>query len=338
MNSKPATPHVLLRAAAVAAAGLLLHASPVQAQPQITADAVLTDAGVSAGDKQRALGGEFVTFDIPTVSERDLSIGIVFLVKATPDALAKEVVLGELLRDDPQVQAHGEITGAGAAANFAGVKVDAKSAARFAGAEPGEGLNLSTAEIAAFGALHGNDPATVQPQLRSMLLARYQAYQASGLGGIAPYDRGGSSSDPAADLRKATGAAARLKKYLPAFQQVLLDYPQATLPGMVQRNLWLNYDIDGVTTYVLTHLLLASDGDTRAVVQRQYYVSTGYNAEQAIAAFLPVPEGTLVVYTNHTFTDQVAGWGGSTKRSIGRHMMESKLQAMFDRERKDVAK
>ena len=35
-----------------------------------------------------------------------------------------------------------------------------------------------------------------------------------------------------------------------------------------------------------------------------------------MAGFLPVQEGTVVVYTTHTFTDQVAGFGGSMKRSI----------------------
>ena len=36
-------------------------------------------------------------------------------------------------------------------------------------------------------------------------------------------------------------------------------------------------------------------GDSAVLVQRQYYVSQGYNAEQAIAAFLPVDLGTLVI-------------------------------------------
>jgi hypothetical protein len=58
-------------------------------------------------------------------------------------------------------------------------------------------------------------------------------------------------------------------------------------------------------------------------------VSTGYNAVQAVAGFLPVAEGTVVVYTNHTFTDQVAGFGGSMKRKIGRGMMETQLEKIF---------
>ena len=144
-----------------------------------------------------------------------------------------------------------------------------------------------------------------------MLLARFQAYSTSGLAGITPYDRGGgNTTDVAEELRKASTAATVLQKYMPAFPQVLTGYPQATAPGMRQSFRWLSYDIDGTPTFVLTHTLAAGEGTARAVVQRQYYVSTGYNAEQAVAGFVPVQQGTLVVYTNHTFTDQVAGFGG----------------------------
>ncbi len=99
---------------------------------------------------------------------------------------------------------------------------------------------------------------------------------------------------------------------------------------MQQNFYWTSDQIDGKPTYALTHVLSASDGPARAVVQRQYYVSTGYNCEQAVAGFLPVQEGTIVVYSDHTFTDQVAGFGGSMKRNIGRRMMATKLKQLFE--------
>ena len=40
-----------------------------------------------------------------------------------------------------------------------------------------------------------------------------------------------------------------------------------------------------------------------------------------------------MAYVNHTFTDQVAGFGGSMKRGIGRRMMASKLEAVFKQSR-----
>ena len=53
-----------------------------------------------------------------------------------------------------------------------------------------------------------------------------------------------------------------------------------------------------------------------------------------MAGFLPVQEGTVVIYTNHTFTDQVAGFGGSMKRGVGRRMMASKPEEASNAARK----
>ena len=80
-------------------------------------------------------------------------------------------------------------------------------------------------------------------------------------------------------------------------------------------------------------MLLVPDGDAWIVAQRQFYVSTGYNTEQAVAAFLPAASGTLVVYANRTSTDQVTGFGGSAKRSIGSRLLASQLEAIFERAR-----
>jgi hypothetical protein len=309
-------------------------ASPVFAQP--TADQLLTDMGLSDGDKQRVLNGEFVSVNLAPVSPRDLSIAIAFLVKTSPDALAKEITSGALLAGDPQLKASGEFHGKGSPADLAGLPIDADATSKLASASAGSALNLSTAEIAAFKATEGSAPA-VATQLRQTLLVRYQAYESTGLAGILPYDRGGSTSDPADDLKKASQASAGLKKYLPSLQNVLLNYPNEKAAGISAKSRWFKYDISGTVTYVLSQSLSMSDGDARAIVSRQYYVSTGYNAEQAVAGLVPVQNATVVVYTNHTFTDQVTGWGGSAKVSIGRRMMEGKLQDIFDADRKKVA-
>src|SRR5260370_40890519 len=109
-------------------------------------------------------------------------------------------------------------------------------------------------------------------------------------------------------------------------QAVRLGYPQATLPTMRQNFYWAKYNIQGKPTYVLTHILAASDGAARAVVQRQYYVSTGYNAEQAVAGFLPVQEGTIVASASPAFTDQGAGFRGSLQRGSARRIIADELE------------
>ncbi len=44
---------------------------------------------------------------------------------------------------------------------------------------------------------------------------------------------------------------------------------------------------------------------------------------------IPVEKGTLVVYLNRTSTDQVAGFGSSTKRALGSKIMTSRLEDLF---------
>src|SRR6266542_3233188 len=239
------------------AAGLLWLPARAHAQP--SADQVLTDMGLSAADKQRVLNGEFVTADLAGVSERDLSFAIAFLVnKTTPDAISKQLVAGDLVSADAQVQAHGEISGAGTLADLAGLKITADEARALPSAKAGEALNFSAAEIAALKAAPGSTPEAVQQALRQVLLARYQAYRAAGLAGIPPYDRGGGrTTDVASDLRKASEAAKGLAKYLPAFQKVLLGYPKATAPELRQNFFWVKSVIQGKPTYVLTHILAA---------------------------------------------------------------------------------
>jgi hypothetical protein len=318
----------------MSAASLLCHGRPVVAQP--SAAQVLSDLGWSADDQRRVLNGEFVTNEAPGVADTDLALSIAFLVKTSPEDLSQQIIAGNIIGTDPQVRGSGEFSGPGSPADLGRLQISKDTAEAFLKARPGESLNLSAGEIAAFKTLQSTGPQAALPQVRQMLLDRFQAYKASGLAGIAPYDRGGRTTDVAQELRQASDALAVLRQYMPALQRALTDYPRATVPGARDVFRWVNYDIDGTTTLVLMHELTASDGAARAVVQRQYYVSNGYNAEQAVAGFLPVPGGTVVAYTNHTFTDQVSGFGGAMKRSIGRRMMASKLTQMFETARGQV--
>ena len=248
---------ILVGRLVVGTLSLLCLANVAQAQP--SAGQVLADAGLAADDQQSVLNGQFVTASVTTVSDRDLSFAIAFLVKEAPATLSKQIVAGDLITADAQVKAYGEIKGAGTLADFAKLTITSAEAQALTGAKAGEDVNLSASELAAFKALAGGTTQAVQQQLRRMLLARYQDYRASGLAGIPPYDRGGGrTSDPAGDLRKATEAARGLEKYLPAFQKLLLNYPQATLPGMQENFFWLRSLIEKKWTYILVHILSAA--------------------------------------------------------------------------------
>ena len=312
--------------------GLIFLPLPVLAQ--ITVDGVLAEMGWSADAKKQILAGEFVTGKIESVSDRDLAISMGFLVKVPPNDLAKEVVGGSLLKANTQIKTHGEISGDGSLKDFEALKLS--EADDYLNAKPGDKINLSADEIADFKALKGKPNATqaAETQLHKMLLARYQAYRKSGLAGISPYDRGkGKETDPGKDLLLNTDAARVMKKYVPSFQKVMVGYPAATINGLKEQFFWILYDIDGKPNYVLSHFFSAPAGESHAVVKRQFYVANTHNVMQEVAGFLPVKEGTLVVYVNHLSTDKVAGFGGSSKRKIGGLIMEKKIKALFEKSR-----
>ena len=294
------------------------------------------EVGLSPAALAQVEKGEIIETTPTDRADRELAIGMVFLVRAPVMQVVKAFQGGADLKADPHVTALHEVSGPGTLADFADLRLTPQGSAeaqRFLTATPGQTLNLSTAEIAAFRALGAAHQPEVEAQLRSLLLARYQAYRARGLDGSAPYDRGdGVQRDPAEELRR-DSAAKILGKHSPAFREVLLHYPAARPAGLDECFFWLAYDRDERPTLTLRHRLALPMDDAFVVADREFYVSQGYNAGQAHAAFLPAQNGTMVFYVTRTSTDRASGFGASAKHAIGRHLMTREIQGIFNRMR-----
>jgi len=296
----------------------------------------LADVGFSAEQVAQVEAGKLATATIQPSTERELVAAFAFLVQASPAELVSQMKTGLLDRTDPNTIAFAMIQGAPTLASFAKLALQPDAQKRtqaYVNARPGGDLNLSAAEIARFGALgSGASTAAVEGTVRSALLARLEAYQARGLAGIEPYARAdGKTRSPADELRAATHATKRLHSMVPAVQALLLDYPGGKPPGTEEAYRWSHYTAHGVPTLALTHSLYVPEGDAFVVAQRQFYVTSGYNCEQGVAALLPMKTGTLVVYSNRTSTDQVTGFGGSAKRSIGSKLLGSQLEELYQK-------
>ena len=295
---------------------------------------LLADLGLSADAIAQIQQGQIVHHQIAPASERELVAALAFQVPVPPAKLVEDVRTGLLSRTDPTTISSGSI-GANASADLAKLQLTPDAANRAQGyvkATPDGPLNLSSAEIAAFNALGTNaTTSTVMQQVRNALAARVDAYRTQGLAGIAPYARSGDERSAAAELRTASAAGKALAKYAPAAFQLLTSYPQGKPPGTTESFRWSQFDAHGTPTLALTQGLFIPDGDAWLVVQRQFYVSAGYNAEQAVAAFLPAQGGTVVVYGNRTSTDQITGFGGTAKRSLGSKVLQSQLESMFEK-------
>lgn len=309
-------------------------AAPATRAELPTPAALLAELGVGSAEIEKAKAGAFIRLESESSNERELTAGFAFLVKGvTPTELVRQLRQGELDRVDPNTRAVQVMTGEPRAEDFATLALKPDPAGRaeaFLSAKPDGDLNLSKAEIDAFGKLGADaTPAQVEARLRELLFDRLQAYRRSGLAGIAPYARDGGARSPADDLRSATAAHRILKKWAPAAYQLMLDYPKGRPAGTEEAFRWSEISAHGAPAFVLTHELYIPDADAWLGIQRQFYVSSGYNCEQAVVAFLPVTGGTAVFYGNRTSTDQITGFGGSAKRSIGSKLLATQLEELF---------
>jgi hypothetical protein len=301
-----------------------------------TVEEMEAEVGLTPDGITRVENGEMVETTPTDRSDRELAIGMVFLVPAPLMQVIQGFHRGGDLKAAPGVVALHEVSGAGTLADFEDLRLTPHGAAeaqRYLTAAPGQTLNLSTAEIAAFRALGAARQPDVEAQLRRLLLARYQAYRTEGLDGGAPYDRGGGvQRSPAEELRRHS-AAKILGKYSPAFRDVLQHYPAARPAGLEEHFFWIVHDLDERPTLALRHRLALPMDDGFVVADREFYVSQGYNAMQAHAAFLPAKDGTMIFYVTRTSTDRASGFGASAKHAIGRRIMTRQLEDIFHRMR-----
>jgi hypothetical protein len=241
------------------------------------------------------------------------------------------------------ITAYGKIVGEGTVADFAGVKLapnGEKEARRYLEAEAGDDLNLDAKEIAAFRAMKAasKDGAVpiqrVEALIREELLARYKAYHAKGLAGIAPYARKGGRQTLASDeLSIATKESTLVAKYLPSVYNALLNYPSIKFKEadeLEEQFFWVTIEIFGRPTYVLSHHLRFRIDEAVVVVDRHYYASHDYNSLQQGALALPAKDDIVVTFLSRVSTDQVAGFGSSVKHPVSRVLMAPYLKDLLE--------
>ncbi len=303
---------------------------PSAAAETLDTRTALVKLGFPVDTPSKVLLGRFVETVLPSASDRELNVGIAFLAKKTHTFLTREL-LDTLMLQPPILGAitTGKLEGDDAP-GLAKLYLTHQQLQAYPSAAPGPTLNLSQDEIARL-AKAGTEALVVEAAVRDLLRARHRAYRAKGIAGIAPYARENGTRDVAADLT-AINRAGRAQAVLPtAFYDFLEGYPNATPADLTEAFTWALVQAPGSETITLTHAFSGVFAGVPVVVQRQYYVNTGYNTEQAIAGLVPVTEGILVVYTNHTSTDQVARRAGKAKRGIGRKLMANELLELFRR-------
>jgi len=304
-----------------------------------TIERVAEDVALPSDAAARLRRGEMLQYEPASTADRELAVGLTFLVQQPPAEVMKAFRAAVDLKADDQLASETALRGQGMPTDFASLVLEPGGTAeadRYLAVRAGDTLNLSADEIAAFRSLAPAGKATqrqVEDAVTQVLLARYRAYRQRGLAGILPYERPSGPFDPSAELQRASTESRLFEQHAPVLQRLLLSYPSDAAAGLEEHFYWLRYALDGRPNFTLRHRMAMPVGESWAIADREFYVSHGYNTSQAFAQLIPVTEGTLIVYASRVSTDQVAGFGSSMKKKIGRTVMAKQLTDVFERSR-----
>jgi hypothetical protein len=299
---------------------------------------LIQQVGIQQQDLASLYQGEIVNFNVTDGAEKELTAGAAIYLPATPSKIIGFIKKNKNLASiDTEVTAQGVIPPQATVDSFKGFgfKAGSDEAANFLAATPGSQFNLSTEEFQALKAASPAQPDAASEAYRKILLQRWQAYRKGGLKGIAPYDRGnGTEANPGGELRTATQQSKVLSRYFPELYKAWLNYPAALPADAEETFFWRNRQVEGRPTAILLHRVILREGDSEVILARQFYAGHSYNSNQLLIACLPYRDGSLVLYANRTFTDQVTGFGSSLKHSIGQEQARSEIAKQLKNLRK----
>jgi hypothetical protein len=334
-------------ATALLTLGILASSLVSPAIPRASAADTWDLRQISADDRRRLIGGEVVPFAVAERTDRDLATGVMVFLQLPVARVGEYLTEAELAVRDPGVVGWGALPERAEAASLAKLRLGPSEADELLDARPGSVWNLSTAEMDGLRALRSMlttgsralQAEAVSTHYRGLLLQRTQAYRTGGLDAIEPYARrGGTTTDPAAELRGAAEDARPLAATSPALIDALLRYPSLQHAGRASQIYWVERRLQGRVDPVLVHQLVDVRPELALHLERHFFVGHAYNSSQTLTGALPWGNGSLVFVVSRVSTDLVAGLGGDVKRSIGRRQLRGDLTGRLERLRAALAK
>ncbi len=289
--------------------------------------------GLSDGDVARVKGGEIVAVELEASSDKDLSLALVARIDAGLQKANEFVDTDRMIELSTVTLSHGEIDPANP--SLAAMELDDETVKRLA-KDPGDTFYMSEAEAERVAEAGKKGPAAALDAYRGVLAERARAYWEKGIDGIEPY-AGGKVRSPKADLTHANAAARKVTRLEELLAE--LETAPAKSPGRATHTLsWAVQKGRDQAAPVLIHRIVYHADQAVAVVDRRFYSAYDYDSLQIVVGILKVkPGASAVFYTNHTYTSQVAGFGGGAKRSIGRKILRQQLVAEMEDARKALA-
>ncbi|MBW2390373.1 MAG: hypothetical protein JRG89_18370 [Deltaproteobacteria bacterium] len=313
-------------------------ASNAIADPAKPSLAELLDGTILEKKVGDILKGEKVSVAAPETTRREMAVGIACLIPPGRTTSLELFHNSEAIMPEDYRDTSGPIDPANPEAGLATLEFGKNGRGevkRYLSAEPGWEISLSSEEIAGFRALEpkaGEEHTTVEAELRRMLAERVRSYHLRGLAGIADFDRGeDGKSSVSQDLRDSTVASVGIQKRMPTAYRALTAYP-LIIEGVEGKSFyfWTRARGLGRTLFMLNQRLTADVDGGSIVVERQFYATEFFAAGQTLTGIIPVQEGTLFFYVNHSFVDRWKGFGTGAKRNIGRTMINKIMRQVAD--------
>lgn len=294
-----------------------------------SAQTLLEQLGVNHQQINNITNGEIVLFDVNSSGETELTAGVIIYLPTQPHQVSALIKKDGLASLDPLIIS-GEIiplTANKNKFNNFNLQKSANEESEFLHATPGMQFNLSTQEFNLISSSDTKQPDIASTLYRQILWQRWQAYLKNGLKGIDPYERGDNTFvNLGAELQTAAMAQDPLKLYFPELFNAWQDYPNIAIPiGVEESYTWSNRMVQDRPAGILTHRFITSESNGELILARQFYAAHSFNANQLMIVCLPYKQGTLVFYTNRTFTDQVSGFGSALKHLIGDNLAKNQV-------------
>ncbi len=193
---------------------------------------------------------------------------------------------------------------------------------------PARYLNLSKSEAESLKSL-GTTTDDLQARFRTsfgqILSARLHEFVKRGLAGVQPYVRdNGNVVNPAAELGNAIRSLAFLSDEFPGFVDAL-GKPSGASSALLQNYYWMQRPADKENVLTLSVEYRQKQAKAAVGADVHFYASRDYNSMITVIGVVPYGADWMVFALNHTFTDQVTGFGSSVRRAVGRDLVATEL-------------
>lgn len=320
-----------IRRSIVLMTALLVAGAPVWAESPSPAE-LAQRLGLSQDSIERVKKGEVVIQEIEASSDKDLTMALVASFAAPLSKVEEFVSTEQMAKLSTVTISRGDIDTT--TFSLAAMELPDDVVAQLV-KDPAGTFFMSKDEAAQVKQAAKQGKAQALAAYQEVLAARAKAYWEGGLAAIEPY--AGDDRSPKVDLAHANEAAHALLETGAVLAAI--DAIPAKADGSAVHTLeWAVQKGRDQAAPILSHRILFTADDAVVVVDRRFYSGYDYDALQIVAGGIPASKDrTAVVYTTHTYTAQVAGFGGGAKRSIGRKLMSKELVAELERAQKAVA-